>query len=192
MFDSLEIVDADLKLIINSVSNVVKSFTALVKLNRFKLSEQVNNEEDALNLNDWCSKGFNYMKQNLNLNKQQSNDLIIKHLQIYTQFILNFLQNVIEFETINQQQNLIAESGTYSEQVTHSLEIIERLNSSTKKFVKLEHFYSFFTGLIEIIKHLVEKFYSFILNSSNNNNNKATDSWLEGSLNIFLCFCLKK
>jgi hypothetical protein len=166
MYDSLEIVDVDLKLIINLVSNVVKSFAGLIKLNRFKLCEK---NDEALNLNDWCSKGFNYMKNNFYLTQQKSNDSVIKHLQIYTQFILYFLQNVIEFETINQQQSLIAESNTYAEQVTHSLEIIERLNSSTKKFQKLENFYSFFTGLIEIIKNLVEKFHSFILNNTNNN-----------------------
>ncbi len=75
------------------------------------------------------------------------------------------LQNAIEFEAINQQQL----NETHStDTVTNGIEIMERLNSSTKKF---ENFYSFFTNLVEIIKN----FHHLIVNTTNDES-KTNDS----------------
>lgn len=156
MFESLDISDADLKLIINSVSNVVKSFTCLIKSNRIKLA---NNE--TLNINEWCFKIFNGLNQQTSFETNHSSDYAIKYLQVYSQFILYLLQNAIEFEAINQQQ--LNETNS-TDTVTNGIEIMERLNSSTKKF---ENFYSFFSNLVEIIKNLIKNFHHLILNTSN-------------------------
>jgi len=82
---------------------------------------------------------------------------------------LYLLQNAIEFEAINQQQL----NETHStDTVTNGIEIMERLNSSTKKF---ENFYSFFTNLVEIIKNLIKNFHHLIVNTTNDES-KTNDS----------------
>ncbi len=171
-FNRLETSEADLNSINNSISNVVKAFTGLVKSNRFQTSdEKVSGPSEFLNLNDWCFRLLDYfysshlipvLTQSVQLNKHViaehgGLDYMLKLIQVYAQFVLYILKNVIEFEAINQQQSLITESKSFGETspVTHGNEIIERLHSSTRK---LDTFYSCFTGLVKIIQNLILTF----------------------------------
>ena len=100
----------DIKLIINSLSNVVKSFTALIKLNRIKLADSIN--KDDLNINNWCIRIFANLKSKFDEFQQKALTLPasgtestflltenrIKFFVLETQFSLYIIQNVFEFE----------------------------------------------------------------------------------------------
>lgn len=123
-YKCIEIQDSDIKLIVNSCTSVAKSFSGLIKQNRIKMD----NNNDISNVNNWSMiliSKMRFLNQEIqhSTNSNDNNDSLIleshfanssthlndestiKILQIQIQVSLYILQNMIEFDTINQQQN---------------------------------------------------------------------------------------
>lgn len=165
-FIRLKIQESDVKVVINSLSNTAKSFSALIKQERIQIDHgqtqggSVSNEE--FNVNSWCVELFVDLKLNFDSLLEHGDftpENRVKILYMQAQFNLYLLQNAFEFELINQ----LTENQAYSK------ELFQVEMSMGKK----DDNYMSFSSLVDLIQNLTSGLYNVILNSDFSQKNSA-------------------
>jgi hypothetical protein len=85
--------------VVNSLSNAANSFGTVVKQNRVQVAET------QYTVNSWCIQLFVYLQaqQEQQLQQMESPEDQLKVCFVLAQFHLYLVQNIFEFELINQQ-----------------------------------------------------------------------------------------
>ena len=178
---------------VSSCTNLIKFYTGLIKQNRIKLDNGEN-----MDVNAWCSRVFLNLKlkydpaqcdsifnallnywasystnsHSLSSSAPINIDYTIKVLQLNTQITLFILQNVFEFDVINQHQTSSqSDSGAddapaLSQKPT--LGIIEKMNKKVENSPVV-----LFANLTELVQKQVKLFYDFLINQTGQNNTQA-------------------
>ncbi|CAF0955839.1 unnamed protein product [Brachionus calyciflorus] len=179
----LDILETDIKLVLSSSTNIAKIFSSIIKQNRIKLT----NCDDELNINNWCLQFFTHINKQYrksldlslihDLNSYWSNlhnslhstqaqiqqptsyhfENTCKILQLQTQFALNILQNVYEFDQFNESS-------------TEPLGVF----SSTKRPSQ-----TLATDLTDLIHNEINLFYNFIKSQTNQSSLSLNDEEMD-------------
>ena len=139
---------------VNSLSNAAKSFGTLIKQNRVQLAETQSQggslPSDEYTVNSWCIQLFVNLQaqQEQQLQQMESPEDQLKICFMLAQFHLYLVQNIFEFELINQQ----TESQT-----------TEIFDSSASKSGGDSYIY--FASLIEATASLTKCLHDVVLNT---------------------------
>lgn len=179
----LNIIESDIKGILTSSTSIAKYFSTLIKQNRIKIEPC--DLTESQNVNNWCSKIFHLLKLKYKKSSDHSllydlseywSDLAssitsnsqsiqaptaylientLYNLQLQVQFNLNLLQNIFEYESLNQ----LAQSQDSGDS---SLSVLEKLGSNSIGKKLDNNTASIFTNLVDLVQKQVKLFYDFI------------------------------
>ena len=196
-----------MKLTISSCTNIIKFYTGLIKQNRIKLDNGEN-----MDVNAWCSRFFLNLKLKYDPSQYDSIfhallnywasystnshslsssaplhiDYTIKILQLNTQLTFFILQNVFEFDAINQHQTSSSQSDSSADDAPAlsqkpTLGIIEKMNNSNKKLENSPA--ALFVNLTELVQKQVKLFYDFLVNQTGTNTQAKSQLQMDDSSN---------
>jgi hypothetical protein len=172
--------EADLKLVVSNCTSLSKHFAGLIKQSRVKLDN-----EDTLNVNQWCSKVFLNLNQLATLNEDNTepsaanidiDEATIKLSQIKIQLAHNIIQNLFEFTSIKSNQQDDNEEEKEEDQPI-SFSSSKKVDSSIKVF----------SSIIEFIQRETKRFHDLITRNMSGDQepaqpkNKLVDSSSENS-----------
>ncbi len=167
-FDKMEFQENDIKFVLSSLSTICKSFTSLIKQGRVTLTEKLEKSaksNEFSNVNSWCSRTFTNLKQRIESNLStldsshfnQSFDYLIKFFNLESQFTHFLIQNVFEFDVLNQQQQQQSHESSNESTSFQSSSIIEKLNKKMDLYSN-----SVVSSFAQLVQHETKFFYQII------------------------------